>query len=50
MQPLKVIEYSLRVTGIFGRNRKIKSQSFDLCDSAVKLSQDEIRELAVVVY
>ena len=47
------IEYSLAVTGIFGRNRSVKKQSFTLIESEnpleihelIKLRDDKISEI-----
>jgi hypothetical protein len=38
-KPQKVLEYSLRVRGVFGRNRTVKSKCF-------KLAQDQLEPLA----
>ena len=43
----QVFRYSLAIKGLFGRNRSVKSKSFDLVvDSESKLSADEIRPKA----
>lgn len=41
----KFLEYSLAVTGIFGRNRKSKFESIRLVDSVVKLSPEALQPL-----